>query len=520
MTDRSKLGMSRRELLETAAALGVSVSAIGYLPGRSAFAQAKAGGHFRLGLAGGATTDTLDPSSFSDTFMAMVGYAFRGNLTEVAPDGSAVPELSESFEGSEGAKKWVFKLRKGVEFSNGKSVTVEDVIASINHHRGSHPSANGVSALLKPVDTVKADGSDTVIVMLKEGNTDFPYVLSDYAMNIMPFVGDKPDLNVGAGPYKLTGYQPGVRATFEKSANSYKKGHFDSVEMLGISDPVARENALAGGQVDVINRPDLKTARLLGKRLGIKVEDSPSRKYYSFAANGTLDPFSNLDVRLALKYAIDRETLVKKILFGHGSGGNDQPITPSYRFYAKDLAPRAYDPERAKFHLKKAGLKSLSVELSAADAAFPGAVDASLIYADDASKANITIKSVRESDDGYWDKVWMKRPFCATFWGGRPTEDAILTVAWSKGSSGNEGFMSDDRVDMLMTEARVELDEGKRRKMYEEIQHLISDNYSVVIPMFAKNVHAMSAKVTHPEILSGSWELDGARCIERWWFTE
>jgi peptide/nickel transport system substrate-binding protein len=61
------------------------------------------------------------------------------------------------------------------------------------------------------------------------------------------------------------------------------------------------------------------------------------------------------------------------------------------------------------------------------------------------------------------------------------------------------------------------LDEAKRRKMYEEMQHIISDDCSAVIPIFANHVHAAYKKAGHPEKLSGVWELDGARCIERWW---
>lgn len=511
-------GVTRREFMVHASAFGLSAAAASAMWSQAAPAQAKEGGHLRLGLAGGATTDSLDPSTYTDTFMVMLGYTVRGNLTEVAPDGSAVPEIAESFEGAEGATKWVFKLRSGVEFSNGKTLTADDVISSINFHRGEN-STSGAKPLLSAVADLKADGPGTIIFTLTEGNADFPFVLADYHLNMMPFDGDKPDLEAGAGPYRLKEYQAGVRAVLERNPNSYKKAYVASADMIAIPDATARQNALVTGEVDVINRTDLKTAHLLARNPGIRIEDVPGRMHYTMPANAKLEPFNNVDVRLALKYAIDREAILKTVLFGHGQAGNDQPITPAYRYFAKDLKPRPYDPDKAKFHLKKAGLENLKVDLSAADAAFPGAVDAAVLYAEQAAKAGITINVIRESNDGYWDKVWLKKPFCTAYWGGRPTEDVMFTIAFAKGAVWNDAYWDNDRFNELLVAARAELDEAKRRAMYEEMQHIVSDDGSVVIPIFANHVHATVNKVAHPDLLSGVWELDGGRCIERWWMT-
>lgn len=510
--------LSRRQFMAAASALGITAATASALWSQTARAEKQQGGHLRLGLAGGATTDSLDPSTYTDTFMVMLGYTVRGNLTEVAPDGSAAPEIAESFEGADGARTWVFKLRRGVEFSNGKTLTTDDVISSINYHR-SENSTSGAKPLLAAVTDIKADGPDTIIFALSEGNADFPFVLADYHLNIMPFEADHPDLEAGAGPYRLKEFQAGVRATLERNPTSYKQAYVDSADMIAIPDATARQNALVTGELDVINRADLKTAHLLARNQGIRIEDVPGRMHYTLPANAKLEPFNNVDVRLALKYAIDREAIVKTVLFGHGQAGNDQPITPAYRYFAKDLKPRPYDPDKAKFHLKKAGLESLKVDLSAADAAFPGAVDAAVLYADQAAKAGITINVVRESNDGYWDKVWLKKPFCTAYWGGRPTEDVMFTIAFAKGAVWNDGYWDNDHFNELLVAARAELDEAKRRAMYEEMQHIVSNDGSVVIPLFANHVHATVNKIAHPDLLSGVWELDGGRCIERWWMT-
>ena len=121
-------------------------------------------------------------------------------------------------------------------------------------------------------------------------------------------------------------------------------------------------------------------------------------------------PFDNVDVRLALKYAINREEIVKKILFGYGSIGNDHPIAPSLPYYA-DIEQRQYDPDKAKFHAKKSGVDKIKVSLSAADSVMSGAVDMCVLYSEHAKAAGIDIEVVREPNDGYWSNVWLVKPF-------------------------------------------------------------------------------------------------------------
>ena len=81
--------------------------------------------------------------------------------------------MAESFESSPDAKTWVFNLRKGVEFHNGKSVEASDVVASINHHR-SDDSKSSAKALLKAVKDIKADGKNSVVFTLEVAMPTFP----------------------------------------------------------------------------------------------------------------------------------------------------------------------------------------------------------------------------------------------------------------------------------------------------------------------------------------------------------
>ena len=183
-------GITRRAFMERALALGATTALATTLSGQ-AFAEPKKGGRFRCGLGHGATSDSLDPATFLDLYMKTVNAAARNNLTEIAQDGSLIPELAESIDTAD-AKTWKFTLRQGVEFHNGKTMDANDVIASLNHHRGEN-SKSPAKELLKVVVEMKADGANAVVFTLEDGNADFPVVLTDYHMPIMPLVGGRVD---------------------------------------------------------------------------------------------------------------------------------------------------------------------------------------------------------------------------------------------------------------------------------------------------------------------------------------
>jgi peptide/nickel transport system substrate-binding protein len=209
---------------------------------------------------------------------------------------------------------------------------------------------------------------------------------------------------------------------------------------------------------------------------------------------------------------------VDKILAGHGTVSNDNPIGPANRYFHAEMEAKTYDPDKAKFHLKEAGMDTLEVTLSAANAAFNGAVDAAVLMSEKAAAAGITITVDRVPDDGYWDNVWMKAPFCASYWGGRPVEDQMFTTAYTTGAAWNESFWGNGRFDELLVAARAELDETKRREMYHEMQQLVSFEGSTIIPMYNNYVMAAANSIATPEVISKNWNLDGFRCVERWWF--
>ncbi len=511
--------ISRREFISRMSALGLAaaVAPMGF-PSMAAAEGPKRGGRLRVGMAGGSTTDSLDPATITDMMMQSLSVGqLRNSLVEIDNENNAIPELAESWEPSKDAKTWVFKLRQGVTFHNGKTMDADDVIYSMNHHRGKD-SKSAAKGIVEPIVEIKKDGKNTVIFTLKGGNADFPYILSDYHLTISPN-GDKFTDGVGTGGYILKELEPGVRALVARNPNYFKEGRawFDEIETLAISDVNARTNALKTGQIDVMNRCERKTVQFLKRMKGIQVMQQDGFTHYTFAMRCDTAPYNNVHARLALKYALDREQMVKTILRGFGTVGNDHPISRSNRYHADDLPQRRYDPDKAKFHLKKAGMEDTVFKLHVADAAYEGAVDAGVLYKEQAAKAGVKVEVVREPNDGYWSNVWLKKPWCAVFWGGRPTEDMMFSTAYAEDASWNDSFWKNKRFNELLVSARAELDETKRRGMYAEMQRLVSDDGGVVVPMFAADLAAASDKIGYDK-LGTNWELDGFRFSERWWF--
>lgn len=514
-----RTGLSRRDFMQFSLAAGLTVATADRLWAQETTGR-KRGGSFRIGLGQGATTDLLDPSTFMDFMPGTVCASYANFLTEVDADGNITPDLAESFEGSDGAKTWAFRLRKGVQFHDGRELRPEDVVASIRHHLGAD-SKSAVKAQLSAIKEVKADG-DNVIFSLEAGNADLPYLMSDYHLPILPATasgGMDWQAGVGTGPYLLENWQPGISAKLKRNPNYYRETWFDEVEILSIIDVAARMNALVTGDIHFADRCDLKTLELLKRNPNIEIDEVTGFAHATFSMDITQAPFDNPDVRNAIKYAVDRDAILNKNFFGHGIAGNDNPIAPSVK-YAMNPAPvHSYDPAKARELLKKAGFENLKVDLSAADTAFAGAVDAALLFKESAAAAGIEINVIREANDAYWETVWGKKPFIASYFSGRPVQDLQFSLAYAEGAAWNETKWANKRFNELLAAARIELDEQKRAGLYGEMQQLVHDDGGTVVLLFVNYVSAHSKSVAHGKLATDK-EVDGTKIASRWWMAE
>ena len=512
--------IDRREFLGRAGAMAAVGGISPLLAAKRAVAQTPVrGGKMVLGSRHGSTSDSLDPALLTNGLQWAIAFARSATLTEIDVDGRPAPSLATSWEASPDARTWTFALRSGVEFHNGKPLTPEDVIASIAYHRG-ETSKSFVKPFADQIEDMRIDGQN-VVLELTAGNVDFPAYLASAGFLILPSEDGKladPTTKIGCGGYVLESYEPGVRATLARNPNYWRddRAFVDEIELLTIADAAARTSALITGEVNAIDQVDLRTIHLLSRHRDLVVDEISGPLHYTFPMLTQTAPFDDVHVRLALKHAIDRQEMLQKILKGRGTIGNDTPIGPSYSFHADDIEQTAFDPDKAKFHLNKAGLSDLTVDLSAADAAFAGAVDAAQLFQETAKKSGITINVKRVPNDGYWSNVWLKEPFCACYWGGYTTESEMFSTGYAPGAAWNDTQWTHERFEKLRIEAQSELDTERRGEIYREMQLILRDEGGVIVPFFANHVMGRSTRIQHGRI-GADRAFDGARICERWW---
>lgn len=511
--------ISRREFIRTAMASGLTASvATGIWSSSAAAAVPRRGGVLLQGVHGGSSTDSLDPISYQSLAPTVVGYQFGERLFGTDPaTGRVVPQLGESIDTTDAAKTWVVKLRKGVSFHNGKEMTAGDVVYSLNRHRGAD-SKSGAAGQMKGIADIKATAGSEITISLRTGNVNLPFFLTDFHLLIQP-QGSTGD-GIGTGGYIVKEAQPGVRYYTTRNPNYWNNdaGFFDAVETLVINDDTARALALMTGKAQLISSVDPKTLSFMQRNRNVTIENTAARGHYVFVMHVTTDPFSNYDLRMALKLGVDREQLLKQVLGGYGQVGNDFPINSSYALFPKDIPQRPYDPDRAKYHYKRSG-HSGTILLRTSDAAFAGAEDAAVLYQQQVARAGIKVQVRREPADGYWSDVWNKQPFCVSYWGGRPTQDQMYSVAYESDAPWNDTRWFRPRFDELLIAARTELDEAKRAEMYREMALLVRDDGGLILPMFNDFIDARATKlagfVRDP---TGPLPLSNGQAPMRCWF--
>lgn len=514
----SRPGLSRRGLLKGASALGASSLLLPFGMA-AALAQPRSGGLLRLGIGHGSPTDNYDPAGWDQDFSAIFAATRHGYLIEIGPDGQLVGEIAESWATID-AMTWAFTIRQGVRFHSGKTLTVDDVIASLNHHRGAG-STSAVKPLVDDITDLQADGR-TLVITLNQPNVDFPFILSDYHLPVLPATDGRIDVTSadGCGAYQVVQFDPGNAARLTRNPHYWKTGraHFEGIEIITIYDAAARTEALQAGVVDVIGGVDPGDVASLNAAPGVKVLTGPGTRRLQFAMDSRSAPFDDTNLRLALKYAIDRDALVARVLQGHGVIGNDHPIDHTSRYFNTGLAQKSYDPDRSRYHLRQAGWDRLDLTLTVANAAFDRAAQTATLFADTAAAAGIALTVKTVPDVGYWSDSWMKQPFFASYWGGRPTENWMLATAYAGAAPWNESRWDHPRFNALLRAARSELDDSIRRDMYWDMQAICSDQAASLTPMFASDIIAHHDRINHNDTVGASWTMDGLRIAERWWF--
>lgn len=202
----------------------------------------------------------------------------------------------------------------------------------------------------------------------------------------------------------------------------------------------------------------------------------------------------NADLIKAMQYLMDRERILKGVLKGKGTLGNDHPIGKAYPEHCADIPQRTLDPDKAKFHFKKSGIGDIPVPIVTAETA-PGAVDQCLFLQREAKKIGLNIDVQKVTTDGYFGAVWLKVPICTVSWNMRPTANIMLTLAYKSDAPWNETHWKNEQFDELLVKARGVKDPGKRQQMYCDMQTMIYETSGSILPVHRNFNDAVASHV-------------------------
>jgi peptide/nickel transport system substrate-binding protein len=471
MMDALTRGASRRDVLAMLLAGGMQAGLAGGLATLAGEAHAQTprrGGRIRVAGAASAVSDTLDPARQANHTDYIRGNMFYNGLT--ALDGNLVPQpaLAEEFT-TKDAKTWVFKLRKGVTFHDGKPLTPADVVFSVLRHKDP-ATGSKAKVLADQIEEVTASGPNEVTFRLASPNADLPVILGTFHFHIVKEGTTDFNAGIGTGPYKVKEFKPGVRSISVRNENYWKpnRPYLDEIEYVGISDEGARVNALLAGELDLIGSVNSRSVDRVKASGRHAIFESKSTTYTDLIMRRDQGPGMSPDFVLAMKHLFNREQMIKSIVQGYGVVANDQPISPSNRFYFKGIKQRAYDPEKAKWHVQKANLGGAAIPVVVSPAA-TNSVEIALVMQHAARQIGLNLDVRRMPADGYWSSHWMKHPVGFGNVNTRPSADLALTLFFKSDAPWNEAGWKNEKFDQLLVAARGETDQAKRAQMYADM---------------------------------------------------
>tara|TARA_B110000003_G_scaffold276253_1_gene321754 strand:- start:11314 stop:12927 length:1614 start_codon:yes stop_codon:yes gene_type:complete len=490
-------GASRRNVLKLLTAGGIAISAGGIILSRTSAALAATpvkGGSIRVAGATSSTADTLDPAKASNSTDYSRICAFYNRLTFL--DGAGVPqmELAKSIE-SDDAQTWTIKVRKGVTFHSGQGLTSADVVFSLNRHLDEAVGSK-VNSIAKQMVDIKAIDTTTVQIKLSAPNADLPVILSLHHFMIVADGTTDFSKGNGTGAFIVEEFTPGVRSIGVRNPNYFKAGgaNIDSFEFFAIADTNARLNALIAGDVQIASALSGRSLRLLEASDGVEAVITPSGNYTNMNMRLDMSPGDNLDFVTGMKYLMDRELIQKSVLRNLAEIGNDQPVPPQDFYRNHDLKPRAFDPDKAKHHFKKAGVLGQKIPVICSEAA-TSSVDMATIFQQAGQEIGMDLDVQRVPADGYWSNHWLKSPIHFGNINPRPTPDILFSLLYSSDAKWNESQFKDKSFDAKLIEARGEMDIDRRKAIYGDMQAMVANNAGTAIPAHISNVDAKNNKL-------------------------
>jgi len=493
--------VSRREFLRHGSVLGLALPFLGSVAGlvglgttpRPARAATPGG---TLRMAQTVPAGTLDPVKIADGGGISTLSQCAEYLCFDRPDLVLEPQLAESWSPNADGSVWTFKLRQGVKFHNGATMTADDVVASINRLADPANGSNALSAFSGVLSAGAARKLDdyTVEFTLDAPNGNFPYSLSsdNYNAVILPAVeGASFEQNwIATGPYKNESYTPQVGANFVRFDGYWgPKALADRIEISYYGDIQPQILAFQGGQVDIIQQaPVLQSVALLNDP-NVQILSLPSTAHQQVHMRTDMDPFKDPRVRRAVALCLDRPALVQGLMKGKAAIGNDSPFAAVYPSTDPTIPQREKNIAEAKALMEAAGM--------------PGGFDVTLTtedYLEIPEYAVLIQNAVKQIggrinlevlDQGtyYGDAVpgkspWLDSTLGITDYGHRGVPNVFLAAPLASTGTWNSAHFNNPAYDTLVASYIASLALESQHASASQIQKLLLEESPVLFTYF------------------------------------
>jgi peptide/nickel transport system substrate-binding protein len=461
----------------------------------------KRGGTLTVGLTGGGSGDTINAGHAAENLDFTRMTQLYDVLVEADLNSILQPALAEEITANSDSTVWTIRLRKGVTFHNGKDLTSEDVLFTINRIV-SEKTFGAAGFTLVDVKNIKIVDPLTLQVPCLSPYSTFQYAFYNHGFaGIIP-VGYDPTKPVGTGPFMYKSFTPGQESVFVKNPNYWQDGedglplpYVDQLVISDYSDESSMVNALVSGAVSAISPltpPSIAALTGGGKSHTV----SEAGYWVPFCMRTDVAPFNLVDVRQAFRLLVNRPQMLEEVYSGLGTVGNDL-FAVTDPAYDTSLPQRVQDIEQAKFLLKKHGLENMTTTLVTGDI-YNGAVQAATVFAEQAKAAGVTVNLSNIPSSTLYGPNYLKWTFSQDWWGPNPylidVSQATLNTAPI-----NECHFDNAQYNQLYSEAlAAPFGSTKQTDIVHEMMTIDYNEGGYIIPFFAPSIDGYAPNVVGP----------------------
>ncbi|CAM3036633.1 ABC transporter substrate-binding protein [Paenibacillus sediminis] len=443
---------------------------------------------------------SMDPNISTSLYDRQVYASLYDKLFDIDANGKIVPMLVNSYEITPDGKTYTFKLKEGIKFHDGTDFDAEAV--KFNFERNMTAPKSKRRGELKTVDSVTVVDKNTVKIQLKEPFAPFLSILTDRSgimvspAAVKKYGDDYLNHPSGTGPFSFVEQVKGDHVTLKRNDNYWNgKPKVDEVIYKVFTNGTAKVQNLRSGMLDIIDDMPVKEIPAIKADANLQLIAEPGMGFQGIYLNNSKPPFNNKYLRQAVDRAIDREAFVKVLFNGYALPAHTafSPGNMAYSDLDKATKP---NPGEIKDLLAKGGQPNgfsfkLYISTSPENEQF-GVVLQNML-----KQFNINVQ-LEKMEYGQLLDIGDKGDFEALQlgWSGRQDPDQNIYDFVVTDMPNNDGRISNPKLDELLLKARVELDEGKRKAIYDEVNKVMQDEAPYVYVYHQYNMLGLNKKIT------------------------